>query len=275
MASAREFGLEVVRTSGGEELVQCPFHEDTNPSAWFNPKKELFYCAVCGVGYNAVQLARRLGVEVERQDEEWGKEPEDYNMVEEEVDYDLGMDVYNDYFRERGIREESIREYGVRWSVALRAAVFPFLNAHNQLVGVSYRFEAADWRGRYRTQGKPTPVWPMQRLVGGVDPEKTLLITEGPFSALKLHTFGVKYGFNLATFALFGAKSNQEIVDLLNPYRCVFLYDGDKAGTRACKEMKKRFPNAYSCTLSVSPDDMDDEMMSLMWVKLWDKIGRE
>jgi DNA primase len=58
---ARAVGLEVTGTSGGEELVVCPFHDDHNASATWNPKSDLFYCFTCGEGMNLEQLLRRTG----------------------------------------------------------------------------------------------------------------------------------------------------------------------------------------------------------------------
>ena len=48
-------------TSGTEEVkVLCPFHDDSNPSASVNTKKDLFHCWVCGVGYNEQQFLARI-----------------------------------------------------------------------------------------------------------------------------------------------------------------------------------------------------------------------
>jgi hypothetical protein len=48
-------------TTGAEEIkVICPFHNDNNPSASVNTKKDLFHCWVCGVGYNEQQFLARI-----------------------------------------------------------------------------------------------------------------------------------------------------------------------------------------------------------------------
>lgn len=40
--------------------VACPFHRDDNPSATVNTDNSLFYCPVCGVGYNEVQFVSKV-----------------------------------------------------------------------------------------------------------------------------------------------------------------------------------------------------------------------
>jgi DNA primase len=52
---------ELKETNGEVEVkVHCPFHSDTNPSATVNTKKSLFYCHVCGEGYNEQQFISKV-----------------------------------------------------------------------------------------------------------------------------------------------------------------------------------------------------------------------
>lgn len=48
-----EFNKEQVR-------VACPFHKDDNPSASINTDNSLFYCPVCGEGYNEIGFVAKL-----------------------------------------------------------------------------------------------------------------------------------------------------------------------------------------------------------------------
>jgi DNA primase len=55
------FFTEANFNSGAEEVqVQCPFHNDTNPSASVNTKKAVFHCWVCDVGLNEQQFLARV-----------------------------------------------------------------------------------------------------------------------------------------------------------------------------------------------------------------------
>lgn len=40
--------------------VKCPFHKDDNPSATINTDRSLFFCPVCGEGYNEVQFISKV-----------------------------------------------------------------------------------------------------------------------------------------------------------------------------------------------------------------------
>ena len=114
--SARSLGLNVVRSAGNEEYLLCPFHSDTKPSASYNRRKGMFFCYVCQIGLNVEQLSKRLGVEIELEEEDRGREPLDYNLIVEKVELELGVPFSHPYFQERGISEETIARYEVRWS---------------------------------------------------------------------------------------------------------------------------------------------------------------
>ncbi len=53
------------KAKGSETIFRCPIdgHEDTHPSARWNPKKFTFFCDACGTGGGALALADLLGVE--------------------------------------------------------------------------------------------------------------------------------------------------------------------------------------------------------------------
>ena len=46
----------------GELWFQCVSHDDTNPSAAWNPEKQCWYCFVCGIGGGYKDLAKRLNL---------------------------------------------------------------------------------------------------------------------------------------------------------------------------------------------------------------------
>lgn len=273
MTSATRYGLTVMGNSGGEELVLCPFHKDNTPSAWFNPRKELFYCSVCGFGMTGMRLAVRLGIEV--QVEEGGDPlstppPEDYDLVSETMAYNLGDATYSDYIDARGVLRGIASLYGLRWCNTLEAAVFPFYGLSKRLQGIAYRYaNPVQGQPRYRVMGEPFPVWPTHFFDYGLL-ESKIVITEGAWSAMRLAEYAEEFGASLVFFALMGAKANRKIVDLLRPFDCTFLYDGDTAGDRACRRMRQLWPSAKSYTLSQSPDDMDEFTLDRLVTKLID-----
>ncbi len=275
MTSARAFGLTVTKMSGGQELVLCPFHNDRHASAWWNPTKELFYCAVCGLGLNAVQLANRLGLEHEEV-VEWDVEPEDFNLVDESEPWNLGVNEYHEYFKQRGICPTVIDRCGIRWKYTEpEAAVIPLCDINDNVQGVQYRYLDVEKAGtRYKTFGKVPPVWPMQRLPK-LHEGQMVMVVEGAWSALRLETFSTENEHSYPpAFALLGAKANEEIVEVLRPFQAVYLYDNDDAGRRACRKMRELSPLSWSF-VGNSPDDMNDAEILNMYGALKLKLTKE
>jgi hypothetical protein len=61
---SREVMTRSGRREGREIRFQCPAHDDHSPSARWNPKKAVWHCDACGAGGGALDLAKRLGVEL-------------------------------------------------------------------------------------------------------------------------------------------------------------------------------------------------------------------
>lgn len=259
---ATDFGLPIVRVSGGEELVLCPFHADSTPSAWFNPAKGLFYCAVCDLGLNAASLAARLGVEWDGEYEEVEEKIPDYSLILEADTWASGITDYHPYLQERGVFPLITTRYGL--SVTNDAVIFPVTDLKGKLTGQVLRYFEPEKHGtRYRKFGVMQPVWPMHFLGFYISTRRPVVV-EGAFSVLKLH----QYSASFLWLALLGAKANRTLVEMLSPFDPIYLYDGDTAGKRACARMRELDPLAHAYTLSVSPDDMDDEQLGKLLRKL-------
>lgn len=57
-------GQRNARTVSGQVRFLCPAHDDHNPSADWHTQKHTWKCRSCGVGGGALDLARRLGVDL-------------------------------------------------------------------------------------------------------------------------------------------------------------------------------------------------------------------
>lgn len=270
--SAKQLGLTVTGTSAGEELILCPFHHDKNASAWWNPKKELFYCAVCG-GFNLQQMAKKMHLSVEMYElQDAPIELQDYDLLVTENYIPRGERIYAEYYRNRGISESIIYLYDMEWRKDEPAAVLPRKDLHGERTGSVLRYiEPAKFGSRYKVFGETTPLWPMNTL-RFLHKDQVVLVTEGAFSAMRLATYYSEQGVFEMPLALLGAKANEDIVDIMRPFRPVFLYDGDEAGRRACRKMRSLFPLALSFTLSTSPDDQDEAQLASMIDNLNERI---
>lgn len=271
MLSARNLGLSVTRSSGDEEYVICPWHDDKSPSASYNRRKGMFYCYVCHLGLNLEQLLKKLGLEDMPLDEE--REPEDFDLLGEQLPLDLGSQIGTEgYYLKRGIGTLTMFKYGARWKAGTpEAAVLPIYDLQSSLVGVMYRYLHPEMTGtRYKVIGDPTPLWPMP-LFKEID-NNPIIVTEGAFSAMRISSWFAENHLSSNCFALLGAKASQRVVDMLKGFSPVFLYDNDLAGRTACRQMRRLFPTAPSWTLSTAPDDMTDEELLVLFGKIVERI---
>jgi hypothetical protein len=269
---ARAIGLEVVGGSGGEELVICPFHDDSHASACWNPKSDLFYCFTCGLGMNLEQLLARTGNKVDSEAfyEEWTIPPK-LDLSRDVDRLDVGTHGYSGYLKRRGITAEVMDDYGVMWGDEASGGeriIFPSRNTYGKTEGIICRYVHHGIGPRYRKTGKQFPIWPMDYLVGTVTGEY-ILVTEGLFSCLRVASVDKRF----RTVSIAGAKANAGIVAALSPFNPIFLYDRDKAGIRAAKEMKKLRPDWLVMTAKVAPDDMlEDQQISRLIDKVFDRV---
>lgn len=264
---AADFGLEVQGSSAGQELVLCPFHNDNHASAWFEPNRGLFYCAVCGVGFNSYQLAEKLGVEYD--EIRWGEDDEigEYNLLDASIVSAFPEEIgSHPYLEQRMVSSTVAKMYGLRQS--FDSIIFPIRTINGHEIGhVKRFFDTRESGTRYKVIGKQTPVWPIGFLKQ-IESEYPVIVTEGAWSAMRINTVLMDTVKKFAPcLALFGAKANQLIVNCLNGIdkQVVFLYDRDEAGKRACRKMRTLMPYAHSFVVSTSPDDMtDEEIIRLM-----------
>lgn len=268
MISGRQLGLDVRGSSGGEELVVCPFHDDHKPSAWFNPVKGLFWCAVCQKGLNVEQLAAALGTTVEVEQQQAEPPPFDL-MVAPLPPMPTGY-TYATYIQQRGIENETMQLYDVRWQQEpAEAAVFPMRSVNGQLRGLVHRYADALKVGtRYRKMGEMMPVWPMEWLAT-LKERARIVVVEGPWSAMRLNQ-ALAGDSDVRVYASFGAKANRSMLDVLEPFEPVFLYDHDRAGQAACEKMQRMTKRWHAALVSPSPDDMNDGQLK----RLIQAVGR-
>lgn len=285
MTSITAFGLSPMGTSGGEQLLICPFHNDRSPSAWWNPIKDVFYCAVCGYGLSARQLAQKLGLNPDdfaEEEEEFGSELFDYDLTEIDVDYMdtiIQYDEYPDYMQERNISREAMKLMKVGMLHSLTASShaihFNMTTVLGRRTGYVHRLILGSRDGRrYQKVGKMQPLWPAERLAT-MPVAIPFLVFEGPFSAMRNTSYWLEKGIETNSFAMMGAHYNIGLVDMVRNLKPIFLYDHDKAGINACYQMRKILPSAPSFTLPISVDDMDDKQIENMHLKLMRKLEEE
>jgi DNA primase len=270
MFSARDFGLTVQGRSGSEELCLCPWHSDSNPSAWFNKKKGLLYCSVCNRGANWQQLAKEFGVKGGGWEEsETTFDPYHGEVKEEE----FVLNLFDDFDELRLYGEKRYHSYLESRQVSLEAAEKFKLEVTRNSYGEQILFPVCDMAGdrigcllrsifpfgtRYTKLGRITPLWPLEQL-RQVEEGEIIVVVEGAFSALRIATVWPE----LHVFSLFGARVPKGLADLLDPFRPLVIYDYDQAGKAAANKLANQTTDRWTIRLwHTSPDDMpDDELI--------------
>ncbi len=142
---------------GSSEFVGlCPLHQETRPSFYVNPRKNLFYCHGCGQGGDLirfVQLSRHLSF---RQSldylEQQSAPPVDSAAVLEEAAafYQEQLDSYPEalrYLKQRGVRDSALIQ-------ELRIGYAPGGSLRRHLTRQGYSFDLLRRVGLLNSQGR-------------------------------------------------------------------------------------------------------------------------
>lgn len=135
-----------LRKRGVNLIGLCPFHNEKTPSFNVSPTRNIFKCFGCGKGGSAVDflmehekftypdalrwLARRYGIEIQETELSPEQRAEQQladslyivndfalrHFQEQLFDTDEGKSVALSYFRQRGLREETIRNFGLGYA---------------------------------------------------------------------------------------------------------------------------------------------------------------
>jgi len=286
----------------GKEMVGlCPFHDDKKPSLYVNESKQIFKCFACGVGGDAFKfimlrermtfpeavqiLADRAGVELPKRRTR-GQSTETHsnrNELEALNRWVAGFfrRQYKDeiigerprtYVRDRGIREDIARQFGIGWSPqgwdhlvqAAQAADVPLGQLRE--LGLLVEKEKGGYYDRFRERLIFPIVDPLKRVIGfggrtlGDDPAKYLNSPENVLfnksrslyglhaakdSIVKQRTVVVVEGYTdcimahqcqvTNVVATLGTALTAEHARMLSRYadQVVMVFDSDQAGQKA------------------------------------------
>ena len=252
-------GLDVVKMTGEEALVFCPYHGDNNASAEYNIPLGLFYCFTCQTSKNASQLAEDLGGTLVAV----GEVLELYRAFRgHETDW-LALTRNppardNDYLNSRDFPPERAQLYGLLENED--GIIFPIKNKFDTVVGVQIRHYTR--QPKYLFYGSRQPIWPMARQTF----RGPLFITEGVFGTLRAEQNMVPAA------AMMGASSVKGTAEFLwncahlNPY---VVMDRDYAGYLAAGKFVLHGIPAILWPLNWT--DNPDEMTELEWVEIRDR----
>ncbi len=278
----------------------CPFHNEKTPSFSVSPNKQMYYCFGCGAGGNVITflmeyenytfpealevLANRIGIELPKQEmTAEQRKASDKRARLLEVNKEAAKYFYtllrsergtraHEYFRNRGLSEETIKKFGLGYSHTysddlyryLRSkgyedellkdsglisidekrgghdkfwnrAMFPIMDVRGKVIGFGGRV-MGDGEPKYLNSPE-TMIFDKSRNLYGLNLARTtkknqILLCEGYMDVIALH----QAGFDNAVAAL-GTAFTVGHANLLRRYtKEVYLtFDSDGAGIRAAK----------------------------------------
>ena len=231
----------IKRSSNGEYIGLCPFHDDNNPSFSFNDIG-VFYCHACEIGGNAYQFAKMVGDDAPKMDyiertppkaKIWSppqKVAQSYNDFVSKASDKLLLN-YDEYIGGLPWNKSVVQKLMIGWDEGF---VFPYLNSHGDLVNIK-------WHKRKQIYGHAQAfVFPFWHMIHKYKKEEVLYLVEGEKDCVTMISKGKQaVSFNN------GAKTKvpKEIIDIIKARfnDIVIYFDPDQAGRDATFKFLERY----------------------------------
>ncbi len=278
-----------------EVMINCPFHDDENPSCEVNTDTGLFYCFGCGTGGTflkimaeldgmSIQEAARRMRDGQRMDEVVVSIFNRLESLDDEKQIpfkflskesfhrvfcpvrDVGVGRF--YLENRGITVKTMKQFDLRWAVEgiMRDRVIvPVYTDMGKLLTYAGRTVYDDVQPKtrkVRSSGSALfGLFEIAQRRDGRTKLPCLIVTEGEFDAMYLQQKGLKAVSTMGT-----AKITEDQLALLRRYtkEVWFSYDGDAAGQKAqhrAMQQTRRVVPTYGVSLpeGKDPNELSDD----------------
>lgn len=248
--------------SGKDFLVKClnPEHNDSNPSLRIDRVTGISHCFACGWKKNIFKhfgvLTTNSSIRVAKLKEKI----QEIKLATLEVGLPDGHTPYTQVFR--GISIATLKHFGAFYTNEVEKLadriIFPITDVTGKYVAFNGRHVLSDSQPKYVIYpgGRTLPLFP--NIVA--EDVKTIVLVEGMFDMLNLYDKGLRNA--VCCFGVTTLKSNTG--DKLLAFKVqgitkiFILFDGDKAGREAAKELKPMIEEAGFVVEIISlPDDTD------------------
>jgi DNA primase len=278
----RHYHVKLRRSGKDQYRGCCPIHRGDGQDAFHaNLARNIFHCFACGAGGTvldfvaamercslfeaALKLQAMKGSSVPMT-----STPNEKELVTERrrvlspLNFKLtGIDCRHPYLAERGITEQTAREFGVGFyagpGLMHRRLVIPIHDAEGQLIAYCGRC-VDQTQPRYRVPpgfAKSEILFNMHRAAAGVD--RSVVVVEGFFDCMKVHQAGIR-----SVVALMGSVlyEPQRHVLLQRFSRVILLLDGDPTGRKASTVIAQRLRPDCSVRVILLPEGAQPDQMS-------------
>jgi DNA primase len=296
-----EHRTEVTGVTSSGLYICCPFHDDENPSLGVETRRGIFHCFSCGESGTIYKLLAKLdGVSVdeiqEHYREEWKAqrvlediEDQLFDQAFEDVEGSLPYltrrykeDSFNrafrpletsdegtSYMRMRGLDQETIEIFDLRWGLAGRYAgrvIIPVYDDVGKLLSYTGRAINPNVQPKTRKPRGNKALYTLfgmyqQWLVNDIKRkwETPLILVEGEIDAMYLYQLCFPAVATMGTSTLTAPQ-----VDLIVEHgtKVLLMFDGDDAGRKATVSAKARLEKFLPVSVAELPEGKDPNDLS-------------
>ena len=229
--------------SGKDYLIKCisPDHDDSNPSCRVDKLTGITHCLSCGFGCN---IFKHYGVFTDFTSVRVAKlkaKLRELKISLNGMELPEGAIPYHRNFR--GVSGQTLKKFQAFYTVEDKEwedrIVFPITDVSGKVAILHGRHTMSDAKPKYlsKPSGVTLPLYP-SKLYGNYS---SIVLVEGIFDMLNLHDKGITNAV-----CTFGTSTMKHGIDnKLLPFkvqgviRIYIMFDGDKAGRDAARELKK------------------------------------
>jgi DNA primase len=247
-------GIRVARQSGEEIACYCPWHDDQNASLAINYTKGMWHCfGGCTKGSGGLQgffrkldnsgsLSQRyiamfagqgdlLRIEIDSPDDKLIGNGYDVN--------ELPMASENDYLRSRGITEDTVREFGIRYHGMDDSIVMPIYIKHEYIGYVRRNISSNPKYLNSKNLQRDQIIYPFDHFKSDFG---AVYVCEGPFDALKAHQMGLKN--TICTLGGLISDNQCRLIGELGT-SIILVVDKDDSGVRIAEANAKKLMKKF------------------------------
>jgi DNA primase len=278
----RHYHVKLRRSGKDQYRGCCPIHRGDGRDAFHvNLARNIFHCFACGAGgtvldfvaamercslFEAAQKLQAMTCSsvptISTPNEK--KLVTERRRVSSPLNFELtGIDCRHPYLAERGITEQTAREFGVGFysgpGLMHRRLVIPIHNAEGQLLAYCGR-SVDQTQPRYRVPSgfaKSEILFNLHRAVAGS--ENSVVVVEGFFDCMKVHQAGIRSVVALMGSVLYEPQ-RQVLLERFN--RVILLLDGDPTGRKASTVIAQRLRPDCDVRIISLPDGVQPDQLS-------------
>lgn len=257
------------RNSAKDYVIRClnPEHEDRNPSMRIDKLTGVFHCFSCGYagdifGYFGITKPNIVNIKVQELLNKISK------LIEKKFTIPLNAVYYNSDYR--NISKETFKQFSAFTVDRLLGTdmegriIFPIKDIQGKITNFHGRYLYSDLDPRYKSIPENTALPLFPSIVKPID--NSIILVEGFFDMLNLYDKGLKnvvcaFGTNIGSVK--NKEKKKKNIERLLQYkyqgieRIFILFDGDKAGREAAKNLKNYINPTFQAETIDLPDGMD------------------